>query len=450
MYNKHETVIVYLAMNTQKDETYQRDSRSMIEKSLDLLYENYNNNFKHTIIIFYDNKHPFLEQDQIDIKKGRNEIQFHLLNGELWCPPDCSEIHNNPHLQNWNCPQFSIGYRNMMRWYGCLIYKYLFNLGYKWYMRMDDDSFIHSKIDYDLFQFMYENNYEYGFRCYSNDHINVSTGLLEFCLDYCNKNSITPGFINRFTQYNNSITTNQYNILGYYNNFSITNLEFWMRKDVQDFLYSIDQTGYQYTRRWGDLLVQSVTVQLFMNRKKLYQFNDWTYEHTTFANGYGYDRMFDVGGLLPKINDSKIVYTGIVQYWKERYGKYHKCIFNTLNVKECLTICNDKKISQGLPINNDFKPFDNDDVYYLGTYSDIEDIYLAIHDHWINCNTGVYRWIQFTYTSPKMFIWYNNDTIHNNRLYVINNLDICENTNEQTTAFFVSKELIITNNTEIQ
>ena len=49
-----------------------------------------------------------------------------------------------------------------------------------------------------------------------------------------------------------------------------------------------------------------------------------------------------------------------------------------------------------------------------------------------------------------MFIWYNNDTIHNNRLYVINNLDICENTNEQTTAFFVSKELIITNNTEIQ
>lgn len=45
MYNKDKTVIVYLAMNTAKDESYGRDSRTMLETSLDSLYMNYNNEF---------------------------------------------------------------------------------------------------------------------------------------------------------------------------------------------------------------------------------------------------------------------------------------------------------------------------------------------------------------------------------------------------------------------
>ena len=124
-YDKSKTVIVYLAMNTQRDESYGRDSRSMLEKSLDTLYENYNNQFKHDIIIFFDKKFPFEEKDREEIKKGRNEIQFRLLHDFLWSPPHCQEIHNNPNPSKWVAPHFSLGYRNMMRWYGILIYDYL-------------------------------------------------------------------------------------------------------------------------------------------------------------------------------------------------------------------------------------------------------------------------------------------------------------------------------------
>jgi alpha 1,2-mannosyltransferase len=160
-YNKQKTVIVYLAMNTKKDATYGRDSRSMLEKSLDTLYKCYNDQFKHDIIIFYDNKAPFLDKDQMEIKKWRKEISFRLLSGNLWSPPICDEIKRRPDPKSWIAPHFSVGYRNMRRWYGILIYKYLTDLGYEWYMRMDDDSLLHSVINYDLFKFMYDNNYEY-------------------------------------------------------------------------------------------------------------------------------------------------------------------------------------------------------------------------------------------------------------------------------------------------
>ena len=41
------------------------------------------------------------------------------------------------------------------RFFGILIYEHLYNdYGYKWMMRMDEDSFIHSPVTYSMFQFM--------------------------------------------------------------------------------------------------------------------------------------------------------------------------------------------------------------------------------------------------------------------------------------------------------
>ncbi|MCP4833901.1 MAG: hypothetical protein GY895_03975, partial [Phycisphaera sp.] len=42
--------IIYLAQNTPCDSQYGRDSRTMLVRSLDLLYENYNARFGHRII----------------------------------------------------------------------------------------------------------------------------------------------------------------------------------------------------------------------------------------------------------------------------------------------------------------------------------------------------------------------------------------------------------------
>lgn len=444
-YNKTKNVIVYLAMNSPKDETYGRDSRSMLERSLDSLYEYYNNEFKHDIIIFYDNKFPFLEKDQIDITKGRNEIKFKLLNGDLWTPPNCEELINNPNIKNWVDPKFSIGYRNMMRWYGILIYKYLSELGYEYYMRMDDDSILHSKINYDLFKFLYDNNYDYGFRTYVNDHISVSNGLIEFCKKYIDKNNITPTFIDRFIKNKNMWNTSNYNVVGYYNNFLISKLSFWMREDVTKFLTEFDNSGFQYTKRWNDLISQAVTIQIFMERNKIYQFNDFTYEHTTFDGNYNLKNNIGWGGLFPKLSNGTFDKCKYTIDWYNKYKCMHKNCLQTLNIKDIIKIKNIDLAYEKIKNNDNFKPNNDDNIYYLGIYTNIEDIYLAIHDHYLLCVNFDYC-TQFSYVQPIAFVWYNSECHKNytNKLYVINNPKIITNKNDNnTSAFILSRSILI-------
>ena len=450
MYNKDKTVIVYLAMNTVKDETYGRDSRTMLEKSLDSLYLNYNNEFKHDIIVFYDSKYPFTESDIRNICKDRKEIKFQLIPDSLWCPPECEEIRKNPDPKRWIDPKFSIGYRNMMRWYGILIYKYLVDLDYEWYMRMDDDSLIHSRIEYDLFKFMYDNQYEYGFRSYCNDHIMVSDGLIEFCKKYCDTHNVNPTFLNRYGLYNEISSTNKHNILGYYNNFLISKLSFWMRNDVQQFLQAYDQSGYQYTRRWNDLISQAVTVQIFMDRNKVYHFNDWCYEHTTFSGKYDNKNSISWGGLYPSVKNNKIVSTNYIQKWQKDYKIYHTNTFDTLNIEDCLYKTNIEFLSKELLNNkkNVFKLLNNNDCYFLGKFNNIEDVYLAINDYWINCSTSGQRAIQFDYKPPVAFTWFHSESHgdFHKKLYVINNKRLLNAVeyNSNTTSFLVTGDIFIT------
>ena len=446
-YNKDKTAIVYLAMNTKRDVSYGRDSRSMLENSLDTLYENYNNEFKHDIIIFYDSKAPFLESDIVDITKDRKEIRFQLIPDSLWCPPECEELKNNPDPKSWVRPKFSVGYRNMMRWYGILIYKYLTDLGYEWYMRMDDDSFLHSKIEYDLFKFMHDNDYEYGFRVYINDHISGSQGLIEFCNSYCETNNIVPKFLNRYGKHNKLTTTKNHNITGYYNNFLISKLSFWMRKDVQNFLKSYDNSGYQYTRRWNDLISQAVTIQMFMDRHKVYQFNDWCYEHATFGN-YNSKTHLEWGGVFPAIKDGEIVSNDYILKWKDDYGAYNKHSIDIRRVRDCLKALKNVDLACcQIPQTEGFAPLNNDDCYFIGSYETLDEVYFAIEDYWVNCSSSSRGTAQFTYPSPLAFVWYKGSN-HNwfcRRLYVINNMRLINpNYNSvDTLSFDVKKSLIL-------
>jgi hypothetical protein len=402
MYNKSKTVIVYLAMNTTKDTVYSRNSIQLLKKSLDLLYLNYNNKFKHDIIIFYDHNFPFSVEEQIEIINKRSEIKFRCIDNKLWCPPDCDELRQKTDINLWKDPKFSIGYRNMMRWYGILIYKYLYSLGYEMYMRMDDDSFILSEINYDMFKFLYENNYEYAFRAYCNDYHGSCIDLIEYTYKYINKFKIKKYWIDRFINKFNPLS---YNRLGYYNNFMITKLDFWMRQDVQNFLNYIDQSGFMYTKRWGDLMIQSISVQIFMNRNSVYHFNDWKYEHATFQN---FDTQYKLvwGGLYPKIEKDSYVLDEYDIKWYNKYKKFSINTFQTLSTNQIVS----EKISININHNTS-------DYLCIGVTDNIIDAKNIIYDFCLNCffNTNILR--SFVYKKPLYFLWLQDDY----KLYAVYN-----------------------------
>jgi hypothetical protein len=221
-----------------------------------------------------------------------------------------------------------------------------------------------------------------------------------------------------------------------------------MRDDVQKFLQNYDNSGYQYTRRWNDLISQAVTIQIFMDRNKVYHFNDWCYEHATFSGHYDSKNSLSWGGLYPAVKNSNVLVTNYVEKWIKKYNLYYKNTFDTLDVKDCLIKTNTNILSKDIPSINTFRPFNNNDCYFIGSYDCIEDIYLAINDYWINCHTNTQRAIQFDYKTPIAFVWFNSDK----KLYVINNKKLIkQNPNESNdiTSFIVSKDLFITKSQKV-
>lgn len=416
--NKDKCVICYLAMNTAKDESYGRDSRSMLIKSLDLLYKNYNNKFHNNIIVFYDSKYPFYEKDQIEIISNRNEIKFIQIPDNIWCPPECVDVSKK---NTWIDPKFSIGYRNMMRWYGIKIYSFLHDLGYEYYMRMDDDSLLLSEINYDLFEFMINNNYEYGFRAHVYDHPYVSNDFIEFCQQYIIKKNIQPTFIlnNIKKKTISNMKTNNWNIHGYYNNFLISKLSFWLQEKVQDFLIELDNTGCQYTKRWNDLISHAVTIQIFMDRKKVYHFNDWSYEHSTFDKGHNFldeNGILAWGGLFPKIeNDGNIRIDEKVNNFLSKHNKYSVNCFQFNNIKNCYNIVQ-QNIMAG-KANLDIS-LDNN-IYYWCICNTIDDVYISIEDYY--CSLAKCSDLNILNTKYA-FVWHTDkhENSYKGRLYAIN------------------------------
>ena len=57
----------------------------------------------------------------------------------------------------------------MIRFYAVTGWDTLRHLGYEWWMRMDDDSFFLSNIDYNVFDAMRGGGYVYGFRALSRE-----------------------------------------------------------------------------------------------------------------------------------------------------------------------------------------------------------------------------------------------------------------------------------------
>ncbi len=295
--------IVYLAQNTPTDLQYGRDSRSLLDRSLDLLYRNYNNQFKHDILIFHEG--DFKEKDQQAVAKGRREIKFQEIHFEI---PSFLPKEEVPEIwsDGWG-NKFGMGHRNMIRFYAVQLWQIMPALGYDWFFRMDDDSFIHSKIEYNMFEFMEKNGYEYGYRVDIYDADDPARGFVETVRAYMTAEKLQSRFFEeqirpaRFKVLMKNRVKRMlmkwkpegkryrldydYEYWGYYNNFFITNVGFWRRPDVQAFVNHFDRIGGWFKYRWNDLIFQSAAAQVFLPRSKVYKFTDWTYEHATVKKG---------------------------------------------------------------------------------------------------------------------------------------------------------------------
>lgn len=245
--------------------------------SFHLLYSvhtNYLNQFPCDVIIFYDSSSPPTIKIQNELSANLPQLKFRELSGQWWELPynlDAKFHHK------WKRPKYSIGYRHMMRWFAILIWPYLENEGYSHVMRLDDDSYIHSKIDYNLFDYMRNNKRKYGFRQPVRDS-GVGRGYDAVVNNYLaeHPNATTEEMIDRYNTASRRV--------GFYNNFFIADIGFFTSEPVKGLLKAIDESKLIYTERTGDLVIHSTAVRLFARPDEIHWFRDFTYEHSKYES----------------------------------------------------------------------------------------------------------------------------------------------------------------------
>jgi hypothetical protein len=185
-------------------------------------------------------------------------------------------------------------------------------------LRIDEDSFILSKIEYDIFDYMKVNEFVYGYR------------MCAYEMEY--NRYIAPWFNNwkRKTPMKREITRD---LCGFYNNFFVADLQFFMSPEVRKYLKQIDRQGFVYRKRYGDLMIHATAVYGFADSDKIHRFLDFTYQHVTTDHILHPEQGCVVwGGIQAGYNDKDAEKT-LEAYYKENVLN-KRCTANTTYMEE--------------------------------------------------------------------------------------------------------------------
>ena len=281
-----QNAIVYLAQ--KKHSTYGRDSFGTLLRSLQLLRENYLEKHMATTDIFIFHVDSFKKNDLVTIEQVLGPASVgsvrlvDLDQSAFWSRPDFLQD-SDPHT--WYAyPLFSEGYRHMIQFFAIWIWEFWarFNSiistfdpsasGYRYMMRLDEDSFLHSPIDYDIFEFMETSGYKYGFRMCSYEMQTAKKMWKRY---------------QQFRPQHVSKRELELQGCGFYNNFFVADIPFFRQANVQDFLRFIYDRGHIYTWRLGDLMIHTMAIYKFAHTDQVHRFLDFTYEHGTTDNTTG-------------------------------------------------------------------------------------------------------------------------------------------------------------------
>ena len=252
--------IVYLVRSSEDDLIDFNKSLSLLEKNLIPFIDNVD------LVVFCEKsfeKFKSRVETQLDIKYQL--IEFNLPDYPKEILDNIPEFFPHPTHGNgpvaWGHPGFSMGYRHMCRLFSGEMYKFDVIKNYDYYLRLDTDSFIHTPLNYDIFEWAKENECYYGFiaPAVQQDNEKVVEGLWDFV------NQVYP----------NNIPDR----LMFYTNFELGKVSWFLTSEYMNFYNYIDKNGGIYSRRWGDAPIKFLGINLFMNKQNIIPVQGFTYQH---------------------------------------------------------------------------------------------------------------------------------------------------------------------------
>lgn len=253
-----KTAICYLC----KNQDYKIKN---LRLSLEKLYLNYKFISESDVFIFVDFDFPI---EEIEFLKS-NFKRLYVKNIKLKPSSDLKIPVESISFED-KC-NFSLGYRHMCQFFFSELRQYIKE--YDWYMRLDDDSFIGSEINYNIFDYLENNNKVYGYVAEIPEWPSVVIGVDDFFLKIIDEYKLTPYFLDKLLE------NNKFNLRHFYNNIEVVKLSYFEREDVKLLTKLVNESGNIYRWRWGDNLLRTFLLAITVDRKQIHKFEDFDYYH---------------------------------------------------------------------------------------------------------------------------------------------------------------------------
>lgn len=257
--------IIYLLKNDAREV-------AMLKESLNLLNINFLPNNNYPVYIIHD---EIIDSNIIQDLKKYSKVDFKLIKINFNTKEYSKNINDN--IQEYICvpgvdKKFDIGYRHMCRFYSYGIYKLKELQDTNYYLRLDCDSYFINPVSYDIFKYMEEGGYIYGYNQITTDNPLVSKNLWEVSKEYSKTIKVLKTPIDQIAQYN-----------VYYTNFEIAKFNWFLNSEYENFFKFLDEQNGIYEYRWGDHCIKYLGVEMFLEEyKKLYL--NLPYKHGNIFN----------------------------------------------------------------------------------------------------------------------------------------------------------------------
>lgn len=208
------------------------------------------------ILVFHED---FIKEDLEGIRRAAKDRKVKFIK------IDFKHYKGHDNLNEWMKKQKGFvegrpaGYRMMCRFFSGVMQNHPALTPYNYYVRMDHDSFFIEPKALDIEECAKKYNFDYLYRSVWTDH-KEKEGIWAFTKKYAKQNSLSLDGFRALKMLN---LRGEFNGRAPYNNFHISKISFWRRKDVKKYLKAIENVDGSLKSHWHDTNVQSMLLGLF-------------------------------------------------------------------------------------------------------------------------------------------------------------------------------------------
>lgn len=255
-------------------------------KTVRSVEDRFNHKFHYDWVFFnneeFDQK---FQRQMINLCSGN--VKFEVVPKEFWSYPDWIDQDHAKRVRIDSHTKLIYGgseaYRFMCRFFSGFYYKLDSLKKYDYAWRVEPQTTLHCDVNYDVFNFMLQNDKHYGFTISLREFEEAIPTLwthvkkfIELYPQYINPNNLLD-----FISSDNGHT---YNLCHFWTNFEIVDLNFLRSEAYETFFRYLDQANGFFYERWGDAPVHSIAVALFLDKDQIHYFNDIGYYHKPASN----------------------------------------------------------------------------------------------------------------------------------------------------------------------